>query len=83
MAERPAGRSMLIRYPAEHPTLKRVTAIIGGLFIAFIVYLVIWFFARNMVEGLGTGVEVGGHLLVVFIALAAGFSSYRASLARR
>ena len=63
--------------------MKRVTAIIGGLFVALVVYLVIWFFARNMVEGLGTGAEVGGHLLVIFIALAAGFSLYRASLARR
>ena len=63
--------------------MRRVTAIIGGLFVAFIVYLIIWFFARNMVEGLGTGPEVGGHVLVVFLALAAGFSSYRTSLARR
>lgn len=63
--------------------MKRLTATIGGSFVAFIVYFVIWFFARNMVEGLGTGVEVGGHLLVAFIALAAGFSSYRASVARR
>ena len=63
--------------------MKRVTATIGGLFVALIVYLVIWFFARNMVERQGTGAEVGGHLLVVFIALGAGFSSYRASLARR
>jgi polyferredoxin len=74
---------MPLRNLAEHLTLKRVTAIIGSLFVAFLVYFVIWFFARNMVEGLGTGAEVGGHLLVVFIALAAGFASYRGSLARR
>ena len=63
--------------------MKGVTAIIGGLFVAFIVYFFIWSFARNMVEGLGTGAEIGGHLLVVGIALVAGFSSYRASLAHR
>ena len=58
-------------------------AMIGAVLVALVVYLVIWFFARNMVDGLGSGAEVGGHLLVVLIALVAGFSSYRASLARR
>jgi hypothetical protein len=67
---------------AEDPALKHVTAIIGGSFVAFVVYFVIWFFARNMVDGQGSGAEVGGHLVVVFIALAAGLSSYRASVAR-
>lgn len=74
---------MALRYAVEFSALKRVTAIVGGLFVAFVVYLVVWFFARNMVEGLGTGIEIGGHVAVVFIALAAGFSSCRASLARR
>ena len=67
----------------ERKALKHLTAAVGALFVALVVYLALWFFAQNMVEGLGSGAEVGGHLLVVLLALAAGFSSYRASLARR
>jgi hypothetical protein len=63
--------------------LKRVAAIVGGLVVSAVVYLVVWFFARNAVEGLGTAAEAGGHLLVVGVALAAGVASYRASMARR
>jgi hypothetical protein len=63
--------------------LRHVSAIVGGLFVAVVVYAVVWFFVRNMVAGLGTRGVVGGHLLVILFALAVGFSSFRASLARR
>lgn len=62
--------------------MKLVTAIIGGLFVAFVVYLVVWFFARNFVDGQGTAIEVGGHVLVIPVSLAVGFSSFRVSLSR-
>jgi hypothetical protein len=67
----------------ERPNVKLVTAIIGGLFVTFVVYLVVWFFARNFVDGQGTAIEVSGHVLVILLSLAAGFSSFRASLLRR
>ncbi len=63
--------------------MKYVTGIIGGLFVAFVVYFVVWFFARNFFDGLGVAMEAGGHALVILLSLAVGFSSFRASLARR
>lgn len=63
--------------------MKFVTAIIGGLFVTLVTYLVVWFFARNFVDGQGTAIEIGGHVLVILLSLAVGFSSFRASLLRR
>ncbi len=47
--------------------MKLVTAIIGGLFVAFVVYFIVWFFARNLVDGQGMAIEVGGHVLVILL----------------
>ena len=55
----------------------------GGLFVAFVAYLIFWFFARNLVDGQGVVIEIGGHVLVILLSLAAGFSSFRASRLRR
>jgi hypothetical protein len=62
--------------------MKYVNAGIGGALVALVVYLVVWFVARNMIDGLGALIEIGGHVLVVFVAVVAGYSSYRASLNR-
>lgn len=62
--------------------MKLVTAILGGTLVAVVVYLVGWFLARNVVDGHGAVIEVGGDLLVVLLALIAGASSFRASMAR-
>ena len=63
--------------------VKRITATVGGAFVAGVVYLFVWFFARGFFDTSDTAVQVFGHAIVVLIALAAGVSSYRASLARR
>jgi hypothetical protein len=63
--------------------MKTVTAIIGGLFVAFVVFFVSWFFLRNLVDGQGVAVEIGGLVVVVLFSLLVGFSSFRASLSRR
>lgn len=62
--------------------MKLATAILGGLFVAFVVYFVVWFFARNLVDGQGAAIEVGGHGAGILLALAAGVSSFRASRSR-
>lgn len=61
--------------------MKYVTAIFSGLFITVVVYMFIWFFARNFLDGLGVVIEVGGHAVVVLLAMVAGYSSFRASVA--
>jgi hypothetical protein len=63
--------------------MKRLVAIIGATIVAIAVYLIAWFVVRNMVDGLGQTVEIGGHMLTVFVAVIAGLSSYRSSLAPR
>ncbi len=62
--------------------MRFATAIIGGLFVALVVYVVVWLLARNVVDGQGMAIEVGGHVLVILLALAVGLSSFRASLGR-
>jgi MFS-type transporter involved in bile tolerance (Atg22 family) len=56
---------------------------VGGLFVAFVCYLILWFIARNMVDGAGAAVDVGWHALVIALSLGAGYSSFRSTLRRR
>jgi len=63
--------------------MKSVGATVGGLLVTLVVYLFIWFFVRNMVEGPRADVQIVAHVIVILIALAAGYSSYRSSMRRR
>ncbi len=67
----------------EHAEMKYVSARVGGSVAVLVVYLVVWFVARNVVDGLGPAIEIGGHVLATLLSLAVGFSSFLAPLARK
>jgi hypothetical protein len=62
--------------------MRLVIASISGCVMAAVAYMVMWFFARNVVGGLGTRLQIAAHVAVVFVALAVGASSFLASLRR-
>lgn len=62
--------------------MKHVLAAVGGVFVAIVVYMAIWFFARNMVEGQLRAIQNAVDVVSIVISLAAGFSSYRGTLRR-
>jgi len=60
--------------------MARLTGIIGGAFVAFIVFGVAGFVGDRLAEGKPGWVEVIVLLVSVLLGLAAGWSSYAASV---
>jgi hypothetical protein len=60
--------------------MARLTGIIGGGFVAFIVFGVAGFLGDRLAEGKPAWVEVAALVLSVLLGLAAGWSSYAASV---
>jgi hypothetical protein len=63
--------------------MQFVSSIIRGVVLSFVVYLFVWFFARNLVDGQGRLIEIGGHVAVILFSLTVGLFSFLGSLARR
>jgi hypothetical protein len=63
--------------------MQFLSSIIRGLLLAVLVYFAVWFFARNLVDGLGSAIEIAGHVAVILFSLAVGVISFIESLTRR
>jgi hypothetical protein len=60
--------------------MARVTAIVGAVFIFFVVYILVGFFAIRMFEG--SRLEWAGVAITVVVASLAALGSYKASMRR-
>ena len=56
--------------------MRTVAASIAGCAVALVVYMFVWFFARNIVGGTGGLIETIGFLLAMLIALKAGILAF-------
>jgi hypothetical protein len=54
---------------------RYAASIVSGVFMTLLTYMLVWFFARNVVDGNGPVIENGAAIVVLCGAFAVGWSS--------